>query len=68
MAANPITWAIIRILTRRGKKHLNELRSNCRNANQVSHDFLMKLVHDNKDTEYGREHHFDQIQSIDDYG
>ncbi len=67
MKANPITWAIIRILTLKGNRSVRNLKFNCAHANDVSHDFLMKLVQDNKDTEYGRKYHFDQIKSIDDY-
>ena len=29
MAANPLTWGIIRALTVKGKGHVSELRSNC---------------------------------------
>lgn len=51
MAANPLTWAIIRILTLKGKRHVKELRSNCARANALSHEFLTSLIRDNKDTE-----------------
>lgn len=34
MKTSPITWAIIRILTRRGKRHVKELRSNCARAGE----------------------------------
>ncbi len=67
MFFNPITYAIIRILIRRGNKHVAELLSNCRNATSLSKSFLMKLISDNKDTEYGRKYHFDQIKSVDDF-
>ena len=67
MYFNPITFAIIRILTRRGNKHVAELLSNCRNATSLSKSFLMKLISDNKDTEYGRKYHFDQIKSVEDF-
>ena len=67
MGNNLVTWAIIRALTMKGKRHLKELRSNCAHANQVSHDLLMRIVRDNQDTEYGKRYHFDQIHSIDDY-
>ena len=67
MAVNPITWAVIRILTMRGRRHLNDLLSNCARANEVNRELLMRIVRDNQDTEYGRKYHFDQIHSVEDY-
>ncbi len=67
MNPKPITWAIIRILTMKGNHHLKELRANCARANDLSREFLMNLIRDNRDTEYGKKHHFDQIHSIEDY-
>ncbi|MBE6725779.1 MAG: GH3 auxin-responsive promoter family protein [Ruminococcaceae bacterium] len=67
MRANPLTWAIIRILTMRGRRHLKELRNNCARANDLSRELLLKIVRDNQDTEYGREHRFSEIRSIEDY-
>lgn len=67
MRANPLTWAIIRELTRRGYHHVDELKRNCANASELSRSFLMKLIRDNENTEYGRKYHFDQIHSEADY-
>ena len=67
MATNPITWAIIRILTVKGKRSLRDMLHNCARANDLSRELLMQFVRDNKDTEYGKRYHFDQIHSIDDY-
>lgn len=67
MSWNPITWAIIRVLTVKGNRSVKTLMHNCAHANTVSHDFLKKLIEDNKDTEYGKKYHFDQIHSIDDF-
>lgn len=67
MKTSPITWAIIRILTRRGKRHVKELCSNCARAGELNRELLMRIVHDNRDTEYGRKYHFDQIHSVEDY-
>ena len=30
-------------------------------------EFLMKLMEDNKDTEYGKRYHFDEVRSVEDY-
>ena len=65
--ANIVTWAIIRTLTKRGKKSVKEMLDNCARANDLSRELLMKIVQDNKDTEYGKKYHFDQIHSIEDY-
>ena len=67
MVANIPTWAIIRILTLKGKGHLKQLRNNCANANEVNRKLLMGLIRDNQDTEYGRKYHFDQIHSVEDF-
>ena len=67
MGANILTWAIIRILTQKGKKSLKEMLHNCARANDLSRELLMQIVRDNKDTEYGKRYHFDQINSIEDY-
>ena len=67
MGTNVLTWAIIRILTQKGKKSLKEMMRNCARANDLSREMLMKIVQDNKDTEYGKRYHFDQIHSIEDY-
>ena len=62
--ANILTWAIIRILTQKGKKSVKEMMANCARANDLSRELLMKIVQDNKDTEYGKKYHFDQIHSV----
>lgn len=58
---------IINVLKRRGRRALAGLEDGSANARKVSNDLLMRIVHDNKDTEYGRKYHFDQIHSVEDY-
>ncbi len=67
MPGNLLTWAIIRVLTKKGQKSLRDMLENCANANKLSHDMLMRIVQDNRDTEYGKQYHFFEIHSIDDY-
>ncbi len=67
MGTSILTWAIIRILTLKGKKSLREIMQNCARANDLSRELLMQIVRDNRDTEYGRRYHFDRIRSIEDY-
>ncbi|MGN0612689.1 MAG: GH3 auxin-responsive promoter family protein, partial [Porcipelethomonas sp.] len=45
----------------------NELMDNCSKAKQINCDNLIKILHDNENTQYGREHGFDSIKSIEDY-
>ena len=44
MKTSPITWVIIRILTRRGKRHVKELRSNCARAGELNRELLMPFL------------------------
>ena len=67
MSTNILTWAIIRILTQKGRKSIREIMRNCARANDLSRELLMRIVADNKDTEYGKRYNFDQIRSIDDF-
>ena len=67
MGTSILTWAIIRVLTQKGKRSVRSIFRNCARANELSRELLMKIVEDNKDTEYGKRYHFDQIHSIDDY-
>ena len=67
MSTSILTWAITRVLTMKGRKSLAEMLRNCARANDLSRELLMKVVRDNKDTEYGKLQHFDRIRTIDDY-
>ena len=50
MKTSPITWAIIRILTRRGKRHVKELRSNCtRTGEELKVNIVDYCVYPNRD-------------------
>ena len=50
-----------------GKRVKRELDSYSRDAIRISEQALLQLIKDNKDTEFGRAHGFDQINSIEDY-
>lgn len=58
---------VLNVMKKRGKKAVEELDQNSACATQLSEDLLMKLVQDNKNTEYGKKYHFDEIHSIEDY-
>lgn len=54
MSTSILTWAITRVLAMKGRKSLAEMLRNCARANDLSRELLMKLIRDNKDTEYGK--------------
>lgn len=67
MANKLLTKAIITAISLKGKKDVKDLYENCRNANRLSEELLLKLIRDNENTEYGKKYHFSEIKSIDDY-
>ena len=52
---------------REGMKVFEDLETICDNPRKVTEDLLLKILDDNKDTEYGKKYHFDQIHSLKDY-
>lgn len=58
---------IMKTLISRGRKAMRELDENSRNAVAISEKLLMKLLDENKDTEYGKKYGFADIHSVDDY-
>lgn len=62
-----LTRLIIDIITLKGKKDVSQLMKNCDNATEVNKNLLLQIINDNKDTEYGKKYHFEEIKSIDDF-
>ncbi len=58
---------ILNTMKKRGRQAIDELDASCENAIHKSEELLLKLVEDNKDTEYGRKYNFKDIHSIEDY-
>lgn len=58
---------ILNTMKKRGHQVISELDQNCEHAVKNSEELLMKLIADNKETEYGRKYHFEEIHSIEDY-
>lgn len=58
---------ILNTMKKRGRQAINELDANCEDAIKKSEELLLKLIDDNKDTEYGRKYNFKDIHSIEDY-
>ncbi|MCR5774971.1 MAG: GH3 auxin-responsive promoter family protein [Lachnospiraceae bacterium] len=59
--------AVNKVLIQRGRKALRELDNNSRNAVALSQKVLFDLLEENKDTEFGREHGFAEIKTLEDY-
>ena len=54
-------------MIRDGKVSKRTLDRNRKDAIRISNDLLMKLLRDNKDTEYGKKYDFANIHSIEEY-
>ena len=50
-----------------GEKIFQELQQDCEHPREVQEDLLFKLLRDNADTPFGKEHGFDQIKTVEDY-
>lgn len=55
------------VTTLPGYENWIKFKENCDKANQVQKEFLLNLLQDNKDTEYGKKHSFENISSIEEY-
>ncbi len=51
----------------KGREALRVLKENCAHASEFSKNLLMKIIKDNENTEFGREHNFSEINSVEDY-
>lgn len=49
------------------KRKLNQYLASCEFPKEIQHKYLFKLLHKNRDTDYGRDHGFRSIQSIADF-
>ena len=58
---------ILKTVIFKGRKAMKELDNNSRRAVAISEELLMKILDDNKDTEYGRKYGFADIRSVDEY-
>lgn len=59
-----ITWAMLRVMISKGKAALDKMEENSHAALKSNEALLMKLLSDNKDTEYGKKYGFADIHSI----
>lgn len=67
MAASIPSIIIEKVLSSRGKKSLATIDGNSVDAIKTNTDLLMKIIRDNKDTEYGKLCGFADITTIDQY-
>ncbi len=49
------------------QQHREAFERDCARAVELSHETLMRIVEDNKNTPYGKKYGFDQIKSVEDY-
>lgn len=50
-----------------GRKVLKDFEDVTKNPKEESYNLLFKILEDNKDTEYGKKYHFEDIHSVEDY-
>ena len=63
----PAIAVIDRVLERRGNKALADIEAATQDPRAANEKLLLRILDDNKDTEYGREHDFANIHSIEEY-
>ena len=59
--------AITKVLIHRGRKAVRDMDDNSKRAISMSEELLMRLLDENKDTEYGKLYDFAHISSIEEY-
>lgn len=57
----------VRALIVKGSIDVRCMLKNAKNPQKVNDKLLLKIVHRNRNTEYGKLHHFDQIHSVEDF-
>ena len=59
--------AVLKTLVFKGRKAIKDLDKNSRNAVALSEELLLKILDENKDTEYGKKYGFADILSVEEY-
>ncbi len=67
IGASVMNAVIIKVLVTRGKRAMRQLDDDSKDAVAISERMLMKLLDENKDTEYGKKYGFADIHSIAEY-
>ena len=64
MANNIISNVIMKHLISRGYKSLKKLEKQAKDAKRTNNALLLKILRENKNSEFGREHHFGEIHTL----
>ena len=67
MAAAAMNRVIMGTLVRRGRQAMRTLDTNSRDAVNISQKLLLRLLDENKNTEYGKKYGFAGIHTIAEY-
>ena len=63
----PLVGIVDTVLINKGKKALRDIEESSKDPRAANEALLLKILHDNKDTEYGKLYGFADIKSIEEY-
>ena len=67
MTKKALTGAAMRIMVMKGNKSLRHLEASAKAPMEENRALLMKILRDNRDTEFGKAHHFGEIRTVEDF-
>ena len=67
MFRKELNRAAMRIMVLKGKRSLQQLEKASMTPMEINNALLKKILKDNQDTEYGKEHHFSEIKSLEEF-
>ncbi len=67
MLQKQLTNAAMRLMVFKGKASLRQLEKSSKAPMEQNRALLLKILRDNRNTEYGRAHHFGDITSVEEY-
>ena len=59
--------AITKVMVTRGRHAMRDLDNNSKNAVSITEELLLRLLDENKETEYGKKYGFADIHTVDEY-
>ncbi|MBQ6018940.1 MAG: GH3 auxin-responsive promoter family protein, partial [Clostridia bacterium] len=62
-----LTAGAMRLMVVKGNGSLRRLEKATKDPMKINEDLLKKIIENNRDTEFGRRHHFDEIRTLEDY-
>lgn len=63
----PLIGVVDAVLIKKGKKALKDIEQSSQNPRKSNEELLLKILQDNKDTEYGKLYGFADIKSVEEY-